>query len=221
MPKENQIQLNNTVTMEQVTIDEARNYEKKRFTRRYRMKRLNKFEKAFAKRLFEMVGSEAHIVDIPCGNGRFFETFSKAKKLTMVDYSTNMLKACEEKFRTPENIRLIQADISSVPLHDNSADLCFCMRLFHHMKSDQVRLGALKELARISRKYVALTFYNKNCLRFYWRKTLRKKIRGNYATFTHIVDLAKQMGLELVERFPKLNLTEQQCLVIFKKIQDL
>lgn len=217
MPEQTQIKLKNTLEIGDVAVDRARDYEKRRFSRRHRMRRLDRFEKAFAQRLFEMVGSDSYIVDIPCGNGRFFEIFSNAKKLTMVDYSANMLKACEERFGTPENVRLIRADIASVPLPDNSSDLCFCMRLFHHMKNDQVRLMALKELARISRKYVALSFYNKNCPRFFWRKIFGKKIRGNYVTFDHIVDLAKQAGLQFVECFPKLNLLEQQRLVIFKK----
>lgn len=218
MSNEAQIQLNNTVTMKEVTIEEARQYEQKRFAHRYRTRRLDKFEKAFARRLCQMVGSEGHIVDVPCGSGRFFDIFSKAKSLTMIDYSAGMLKTVEERYGIAENVRMIQADIASLPLDDNSADLCFCMRLFHHMKDDQTRSGALKELARVSKKYVALSFYNKNCLRFYWRKTLGKKIRGNYVTFGHIVNLAEQTGLEPVRRLPKLNLTEQQCLIIFKKV---
>jgi ubiquinone/menaquinone biosynthesis C-methylase UbiE len=204
-----------------VTIEQARDYEQRRFTRQRRMKRLDRFEKAFAQRLFDMVGSDAHIVDIPCGNGRFFHIFSKAEKLIMADYSENMLKAAKERFGTPENVKLLQTDISSIPLHDGSADVCFCMRLFHHMKNDEIRLAALKELARISKKYVALSFYNKSCPRYYWRKVLGKKIRGHYVSFPHMVDLAKKVGLVPAERFPKLNFFEQQCLAIFQKEDKL
>lgn len=212
----------NMVTAHKVTIEEARDYrmrehDERKFIRRWRMKRLDRFEKAFAQRLFEMVGGDSHILDIPCGNGRFFENFSKAGKLTMADYSLNMLKVCEERFGAAENVELIQANISSVPLADNSVDLCFCMRLFHHMKNDEIRLAGLKELARVSKKYVALSFYNRNCPSFYWRKTLGKKIRGNYVSFAHIVSLAGHVGLVYTGRFPKLNLLEKQCLVIFVK----
>ena len=207
----------NSVGVADSTIEEARDYERKRFTLGRRTKKLDRFEKAFAQRLFDMVGSGSHIVDIPCGNGRFYHIFSKAKKLSMADYSTNMLKATEERFGTSENVKLLQADISAIPLNDGSADLCFCMRLFHHMKNDEVRLAALKELARVSKKYVALSFYNKNCSKYYWRKTLGKKIRGNYITFAHIITLANGVGLVPVERFPKLNLFERQCLVLFQK----
>lgn len=212
----------NIVTADDITVKEARrygviDYRKKRFYRRYRTRRLDRFEKRFAQRLFDMVGSSAHIVDIPCGNGRFFKIFSKANKLTMIDYSINMLKVAEEKSAGLHHVRLIQADIASIPLSDNSADLCFCMRLFQHMKNDPARLSALKELARISRKYVALSFYNKHCLRYYRRQILGKTNRKTYITFTHMLDLAKQAGLEFVQRSPGLNLIEQQCLLIFKK----
>ena len=212
----------NTVSPNEFSMEEARVYrttgcEDKPFLRRYRMRRLEQFEERFAQELFRLVGSDAHIVDVPCGNGRFFEIFSKAKSLSMVDYSVNMLKAVEERFGTRDNLRLIQAEISCMPLTDSSADLCFCMRLFHHMKDDKVRLAALKELTRISKKYVALSFYNKRCVRYYWRKALRKKIRGNYVTLAHIAELAKQVGLELIARFPRRNVFEQQSLVVFRK----
>ncbi len=217
MPQEIQSLPDNTVTAGLTTVEEAKVYEEKRFGRLYKTRKVNRFEKTFAKNMYEMVGREAIIVDVPCGSGRFFEIFSKARKLIMVDYSENMLNAAKEKFEIGENAQMLRGEISNLPLEDDVAELCFCMRLFHHMKTDEIRLNALKELARISNKYVALSFYNKNCLRYYWRKMLGKKIRGNYITFDHILGLAKQIGLEAVERFPKLNLVEQQCLVVFKK----
>jgi ubiquinone/menaquinone biosynthesis C-methylase UbiE len=209
--------LKNTVTNEKVTIEKAKTYEKKRFSRRYRTRRLNRFEKAFALRLVEMLGNSVHIVDVPCGDGRFFDIFSNANKLTMIDYSENMLAATKEKVGDAKNVEFVRADISNLPLPADSAELCFSMRLFHHMKDDQIRLAAFKELSRISNKYVAMSFYNKGCLRFYWRKLLRKKIRGNYVTLTHIVELANQAGLKFVKRIPRVNTIEQQCLVIFEK----
>ena len=96
--------LKNTVTSEKVTIDKAKNYEKKRFTRRYRMRRLDRLEKAFALQVVEMLGNIAHIVDVPCGDGRFFDIFSNAKKLTMIDYSENMLAVAKEKIGDAKNV---------------------------------------------------------------------------------------------------------------------
>jgi ubiquinone/menaquinone biosynthesis C-methylase UbiE len=182
------------------------------------MRKLDRYEKAFAQHLLDMIGSDSHILDIPCGNGRFYGIFTRVRKLTMADYSENMLAAAREKTNNAKNVEFVRADISNLPLPDNCAELCFCMRLFHHMKTDEVRLRALSELARISKSYVALSFYNKSCLRYIMRRTLGKKIRGNYVTFAHIVDLAKRAGLAPVARFPRLNSIEQQCLVVFKKV---
>ena len=209
--------LKNTVTSERVTIDKAKNYEKKRFTISYRMRRLDRLEKAFALQALKMLGNAAHIVDVPCGDGRFFYIFSNAKKLTMIDYSENMLAVAKEKTGNPQNVDFVRADISNLPLPDHCAELCFCMRLFHHMEDDHIRLTALRELVRISRKYVALSFYNKSCLRFYRRKLLGKKIRGCYVTFTHFIELANQAGLKFIKRIPIVNTIEPQCLVIFEK----
>ena len=209
---------NTVISGELSTQEKANNYEHTRFNRRGRMKRLDRFEKDFARRSFDLVGADSSIVDAPCGNGRFYDIFSNAKQLTMIDYAETMLKATEERVGAKESVRFMQADIASIDLPDNFADLCFCMRLFHHMKTDEVRLNALKELSRISKKYVALSFYNKDCGRYFWRKTLGKKIRGNYIACAHFESMAKEVGLELVERFPKKNVVEQQCLVIFKKV---
>lgn len=206
----------NSVTDDLSSLEDAKVYEQTRFNRDQRMKKIDRFEKAFAERVFGMVGSDSHIVDVPCGNGRFYDVFSSAREITMIDYSENMLSATSERIGKKENIKMLCADITALDLLDNSAELCFCMRLFHHMKNDEVRLKALKELSRVSKKYVALSFYNKKCGRYYWRKTLKKKIRGNYITLDHIVGLANKAGLELLD-YSRLNLIEQQGLLIFKK----
>lgn len=210
--------LKNTVTSEKVTVDKAKNYENRRFTRSYRMRRLDRLEKAFALQVLKMLGNGVHIVDVPCGDGRFFDIFSNAKKLTMIDYSENMLAAAKGKTGNAKNVEFVRADISDVPLPNDCAELCFCMRLFHHMEDDHIRLTALKELARISKKYVALSFYNKSCLRFYRRKLLHRKIRGSYVTVAHFIKLADQAGLKFVKRIPVVNTIEPQCLVIFEKV---
>jgi len=182
------------------------------------MRRLDRFEKDFAKDLRERVGADARVVDIPCGNGRFYEVFSDVAELTMIDLSANMLEAVRERYGVPGSVRLLEGDIMSMPLGDGEVDLCFCMRLFHHMRDDTSRLTALRELSRVSTRYVGLTFYNKHCFRYYWRKLLHKKIRGNYITFAHMVSLAREAGLEPVERRPAINSIEQQCLALFRKV---
>jgi SAM-dependent methyltransferase len=204
-------------TLENTAIDEARAYEEKRFGRKARMVRLHAREREFAAHVFQLLGPQPRIVDVPCGSGRFFDIFSAAAEYVMADLSANMLQVVRERFDLPAHVRLHEANVAKIPLPDNSADLCFCMRLFHHFPSDEMRLVALRELSRVSQTYVALSFYNKACLRYYWRKMLGKKMRGNYITLDHLVGLAKQVGLDICECMPRRNVLEHQCLVIFKK----
>jgi len=209
----------NSVSDNQSSLDGAKAYEQTRFNRDQRMRKIDALEKSFAERLFGMVGPDCHIVDVPCGNGRFFDVFSTAREITMIDYSDNMLTATSERIGQRDNVRMLQSDITSIDLPDDLAELCFCMRLFHHMKNDEVRSKALGELSRISKKYVALSFYNKKCGRYYWRKALKKKIRGNYITLEHICGLANKAGLELLDH-SRVNFIEQQSLLIFEKKID-
>ena len=223
--QENEIQIDSSVKVagkvRKRTIEQARSYEANRYSKRRRGRRLNRIDKAFALKVYAMVGDNSCIVDVPCGSGRFYDIFSKAKSLIMVDCDSNMLKVAWERHGQAENVKMLQADILSLPLDDNSADLCFSMRLFHHMETEAIILNALKELARVSGKYVALSFYNKNCWRYYSRKLRRKKITGHYFSFSRMVSMGKHAGLEIVAKHPRINLVEQQCLVLFKKVQDL
>ncbi len=200
-----------------IAIDRARTYEQRRFGRSARMMRLNAQERKFAAHVLELAGPQSCIVDVPCGSGRFFDIFSVAREYVMADISPNMLRVVRERFGPPAHVRLLEADVTKIPLPDSSADLCFCMRLFHHFLSDEIRLAALRELARISSGYVALSFYNKESLRYRWRKMLGKRIRGNYIGFDDLAALARQVGLTVCERIPARNLLEQQCFITLKK----
>jgi len=224
MAEENKLQMDSSVKVSgkvrKRTLGQARGYEANRYSKRRRGKRLDRADKAFAQKIYNMLGDNSCIVDVPCGSGRFYDIFSKAKSLIMVDCDHNMLKVAREKYGQAENVKMLQADISSLPLDDNLADLCFCMRLFHHMETEKIAFDTLKELARVSRKYVALSFYNRNCWRYYSRKLRNKKVTGYYFSFSYMTALGKQLGLEIVMRHPRINLVEQQCMVLFKKRQD-
>ena len=213
-----EVPMENTVTTDSPTVERARDYERRRFEGSRRMRRLDRLEREFAKRLFDTVGTDAYVVDIPCGTGRFFEIFSLARTVVLIDYSDVMLQVFQERYGQPDNSRIIRADISSIPLADNVADLCFCMRLLHHMKDDRVRMTSLRELARISRKYVAVSFYDAGSVKYRWRRALGKKIRGNHITYTHLQTLAERVGLRAVEHLTRRSMLDQQSFATFVKL---
>jgi len=198
-----------------ITPESALHYRKEAVNRK--TARRHEIEEEFARRVFARVGADSHVVDIPCGNGRFFEVFGAAKQVTMLDISENMIQAARHWIGERKNTRIDIGDIFSISVPSGTADLCFCMRLFHHMDTDTKRLAALKELTRVSKRFVALSFYNKNCVRYRRRQLLGKAINGQYTTYANMVALARQAGLVPEVRIPRVNLFEQQCLILFSK----
>jgi ubiquinone/menaquinone biosynthesis C-methylase UbiE len=207
----------NTTVATGISAEEADIYESNRFQKRRRTRQLDAMEKTFAEHVFCLAGKEAaRVVDVPCGSGRFYEVFRTAEQLILGDYSEHMLDVTAKKIGSAQNTKMLQCEISKIPLEEDSADLFFCMRLFHHMQTDQARQNALSELSRISRRYVAFSFYCQDNLHYHWRTFWKKRLRGNYVSFAHMNELAQNAGLKLVERFPKRGFTEKQCLVVFE-----
>lgn len=192
-------------------------YEAERFDADSRMQRLDKMEKDFARSLFNRVGRDASVLDVPCGSGRFLDIFQNVSRLEMRDVSEHMVGVAAEKAASLDHVNVKVGDITALDLPDAWADLTFTMRLFHHMPHDELRGRVFVELARVSRRYVAVTFYNKSSWN-YWRRGLRlKKQRGNYITYGRLLRLAAAAGLQPVGDPQRLNIREQQTMVLFEK----
>ncbi len=200
-------------------LDAAKQYDSERFAKSRRMQRLDAWEQNFANLVFRYYaqGDQGEILDMPCGNGRFYPNFQKAKRLYLIDYAPTMLEALVEKYPDAAKWEPRQGDILDIPLEDGCVDVAFCMRLFHHISEPEKRQRALSELARVSRKYVALSFYNTATWR-YWRKRLRGKTPSGYAVkLSTFCEEAAAAGLHLVCKHPTISIVEQQRNLIFEK----
>jgi len=96
------------------------------------------------------------VLDIPCGTGRISEfLLDKGVNLTCADISEQMLSVARE--RLSGHARDVQdytvMDIYNISRDDESYDCITCIRLFQHLNGDE-RSKALRELARVTRKYV-------------------------------------------------------------------
>ena len=198
-------------------LEHAINYENIRYYSNRRGRRLNLLDQKFAGYLLALVGHEAHIVDVPCGTGRFFNVFSRAGKLSMVDYSQNMLQVVRERYGEHDHVKYLQGDIKVLPLEDGSADLCFSMRYFHHLDNDEIAFRVLRELARVSKKYVAISFYNKNSYKYWSRKLRGKGMSGYYFRYETLTAIAEKANLRIVKKIPRWNFKEQHTLLLLER----
>lgn len=113
----------------------------------------------FYRRMIEgLSGLEVYtILDAGCGEGFTLDRLSKAKiggSLIGADRSRTALNLGKELF---PSLNLAQADIYNLPFKDNSLDLIVCTEVLEHVKNPRM---ALRELLRVSKKYLVLSVPN-------------------------------------------------------------
>jgi ubiquinone/menaquinone biosynthesis C-methylase UbiE len=95
------------------------------------------------------------VLDAPCGTGRITELLlEEGFSATGGDISPAMIAVAREKCRRfGDRVSWKVLDLDRLGVDANSVDVATCIRLFHHIESD-ARAGILKELARVSRRFV-------------------------------------------------------------------
>ena len=91
--------------------------------------------------------SRERILDLGCGNGRYFEYFSgKNVNYFGVDNSEKLIKIAKSKY--PQG-NFQAADAFNLAFPDNFFDKIFSIAVLHHIPSEELRLQFLKEAKRI------------------------------------------------------------------------
>lgn len=200
----------------------AATYHERRFESSGRMRKLHAMETSFANNLQQIVGSDAVVIDIPCGSGRFTNLLSAFKYLYSMDLSQDMLTEAENAAPEGLNGEFVLASATEIPLDDKSVDLAFCMRLLHHIAEPDVRKQILSELYRVSRRWVATSFYRKESYRFYKKRLLGKKVSGQPISISQFEQEALECGLRLVDINPKKPMAyfnaSAQTVVLLEKV---
>jgi len=102
------------------------------------------------------------VLDLGCGNGRFFEIFNEKKvDYTGVDFSEKLIEIAKSKY--PKGNFLVSS-VFNLPFPDNFFDRVLCVAVFHHIPSKELRLNLLKEIKRIMKPggRLILTIWNLN-----------------------------------------------------------
>jgi hypothetical protein len=135
---------------------------------------------------------EGFALDAPSGHGRMSEVLrARGGKPVSFDISPDMARAA-----LATSGRAAVAELEHLPLADRSVDLAVCFRFLHHVPTRAQRVGILKELARVSRRYVVLTWFHPVSLHHLRRLFARDSMRFAL-TRRQIVDEASEAGLSL------------------------
>jgi SAM-dependent methyltransferase len=131
------------------------------------------------------------ILDVGAGNGYFSAWWGKEGNVTAVDYSPVILEG------NPVAKKMVM-DARNLRFPAGSFDLSFCHAVLHHIPR-QDRVTVVREMARVSKQYVAViepNRYNPLMLAF---SLLKKEERGGLAfSRSYTCSLLEQAGLRVI-----------------------
>lgn len=198
-------------------------YESKRYKTSLQ-KRVDRRERAVLAELIERhAGRGGTALDVPCGYGRIIPVL-RALDYTLVlsDISDDMVNFVKDRDDLGPGARALQGDLlKGLPLADGEVDLACSIRLFQHLHTPEWRVAALKELARISKRWIILTFYDAGSAHWYSKRLisgLRKRpVRVKMIQREVFAAEARQAGLTVREFRAMLPRVHAQTFVVLEK----
>ena len=131
-------------------------------------------------------------LDAPSGYGRLSELLrARGAKPVSFDISPDMARAAHAT-----SGRGAVAELEHLPLANRSVDIAVCFRLLHHVPTRAQRVAILKELARVARRYVLLTWFHPVSFH-HLRRLLSRDSRRFALTLRQLQDEALEAGLVL------------------------
>lgn len=184
------------------TAARARQYAE-RFENRSRQ-RIDRRERSAVRRIFAQLPGCATVLDVPSGAGRLAHALSQGRRMVIeMDVAFEILLHARQRVeRDREKAVMIQADASKLPMADDAVDAVFCNRLLHHLLVAEERKIILRELRRVSRRHVVVSFFDYQA--FGSIRRVLKRLKGkklNYMSQPTLRDFkreAQECGLRVV-----------------------
>ncbi len=134
--------------------------------------------------LREYVTAGEKILDLGCGNGRFYEVLKgSAVGYFGVDNSKRLIEIAREKY---PKVNFQTADALKLPFPNNYFDKVYSVAVLHHIPSEEFRLQFLREAKRVLKQegLLILTVWD------LWRRETAWKLFFKY-TFLRIIRKSK------------------------------
>ena len=140
-----------------------------------RRARMDCMERAALRRLLHGIDDVEVALDLPSGTGRLSPVVAEfAERVILADSSEDMLAVARDDL--PDlPAEYLQTDAQEIRLADRSVDLVFSHRFLNHIYDPGERARILGELARVSRRYLALSYYAPS-IRWHWRWLIKRLV---------------------------------------------
>lgn len=174
----------------------ARGYD--RMYRVYPLKRLTTLrEKSLLRRHLASQDRCGTLLELPCGGGRLSPTLAPFTDLLIqADVGWGQLLHAQRATDGPGDRVLLAASAFHVPFVDSGVDGVVCVRLSHHLPTREERERLVRELLRVARRFVVMTFFDERSLKNRIRRWQGKPPKLTM-TVEEVAGLAREGGAEL------------------------
>ncbi len=145
-------------------------------------------------------------LDLPCGYGRLYYILSDlGASIVEGDWSFNLLQAAR-LFHADDRLSTkaagyVRATAFSLPFRDRSFELVMSVRLCHHIREHQERIQYLREIMRVSRKWLLFTYFDTASIKNRTHE-FRRRFNGKRSKWTldsqEVKDITRSAGFEVV-----------------------
>lgn len=180
-------------------------------------------EDRLVERMARRIRPVTSVLDAPCGAGRFTRWFQhRVPRVTAADISPEMVRLCRDY--CAGQVQCVQADLEHLCFPDQSFELVFCFRLFHHLPTDPLRDQIVGELCRVSARYVAMSYHhwlNPTTLRRWCRHRLRGKRPNRFTNSrAHVERFFQRRGFRLVTEVVRMPLVHTLRIAVFERTES-
>lgn len=159
-------------------------------------------------RHLDKVGDSRVILELPCGGGRITPSFAdRADFIIEADIAVGQVRYGRANSDLAVPRAWMTASAFHIPLRDGGVDGTICIRLCHHLPTALERERLFRELMRVSKRFIIVTFFDHHSL-----KNLTRRMRHPFdrkppkmtMTTDRVAELAREGGWRLIAA-PPLN----------------
>ena len=193
--------------------------------KRYQVRKRGKHvaEMKLIDRAFARIPKSHRVLDVPCGGGRVTVHLGlQGYAMASADLSDAMLAITRENVATNGLSCLVEKqDIEKLTYPDQHFDSLISFRLFHHFPNAEIRQRAVSELCRVTKHFVALSYFSPASV-----TTLQRKLRaalGGKKSDKHATSLAEvegyfaRAGFKLVKNIARTPLLHTLHVAVFQR----
>lgn len=183
-------------------VKEAAKYNEM-YAKRWSKQWITRREYRLLRRLLASQPHCATLLDLPSGGGRLSPQIAEYTDLLIeADIALGQVQYGREFGRVKTRQVWMTASGFHIPFRDASIDGIVCVRLNHHLPTAEERERLVRELLRVAKRFVVMTFFDYHSLKNLGRRLRRpldRKPPKMTMTVHRVRELATQGGFELVQ----------------------